>query len=95
MQYSRIQKWIEWKARKYGLKVIKVNPAYSSTTCPKCGTLMKEGDYRTFRCPKCGFEENRDSVSVLNLYVRGTLHLSTAHRVKDGKDHPDRENPRS
>ena len=95
MQYSRIQKWIEWQTKKYGLKVIKVNPAYSSTTCPKCGTLMKESDYRTFRCPSCGFEEHRDYVSVLNLYGRGLLHLSTAHGVKSGKDHSDRENPSS
>jgi len=95
MQYGRIQKWIEWEAQKYGLKVIKVNPAYSSTTCPKCGTLMKESDYRTFRCPNCGFEEHRDYISVLNLYGRGTLHLSTAHGVKGGKDYSDRENPRS
>jgi len=95
MQYKRIQKWIEWQAKKYGLKVIKVNPAYSSTTCPKCGTLMKESDYRTFRCPNCGFEENRDYIAVLNLYWRGSLHLSTAHGVRGGKDHSDRENPRS
>jgi len=95
MQYSRIQKWIEWQAKKYGLKVIKVNPAYSSTSCPKCGTLMKESGYRTLKCEKCGFEEHRDYVSVLNLYGRGLLHLSTAHGVKGGRDHSDRENPRS
>ena len=95
MQYSRIQKWIEWEAKKYGLKVIKVNPSYSSTACPKCGTLMKESGYRTLKCERCGFEEHRDYVSVLNLYGRGLLHLSTAHGVKGGKDHSDRENPRS
>jgi len=95
MQYRRIQQWIEWQAKKYGLKVIKVNPAYSSTSCPKCGTLMKESEYRTLKCEKCNFEEHRDYVSVLNLYGRGSLTLSTAHGVKSGKDHSDRENPRS
>ena len=95
MQYSRIQKWIEWQAKKYGLKVIKVNPAYSSTSCPKCGTLMKENGYRTLKCERCGFEEHRDYIAVLNLYGRGLLHPSTAHGVNGGKDHSDRENPRS
>jgi len=95
MQYSRIQKWIEWQAKKYGLRVVKVNPAYSSTTCPKCGSLMKESGYRTLKCEKCGFEENRDHIAVMNLYGRGSLHLSTAHGMKGGKDHSDRENPRS
>jgi len=95
MQYSRIQIWIEWEAQKYGLKVVYVNPAYSSTTCPKCGEKMKESDYRTLKCEKCSFEENRDYVSVLNLYGRGLLHLSTAHGLKGGKNHSDRENPHS
>jgi len=95
MQYRRIQKWIEWQAKKYGLKVIKVSPAYSSTTCPKCGALMKESGYRTFRCPNCGFEDHRDYIAVLNLYGRGSLTLSTAHGMKGGKNHSDRGNPRS
>jgi len=95
MQYSRVQKWIEWQAQKYGLRVIYVNPAYSSTTCPRCGTLMREIGYRTLKCTGCGFEEHRDYLAVMNLYGRGLLHLSTAHGVKGGKDRSDRENPRS
>jgi len=94
MQYRRIQQWIEWQAKKHGLKVIKVNPAYSSTTCPKCGALMKESEYRTLRCTKCGFEDHRDYVAVLNLYGRGSLTLSTARQMKSGKDHSDDGNPR-
>ena len=94
MQYRRIQRWIEWQAQKYGMKVIRVNPAYSSTSCPKCGTLMKESNYRTFHCPNCEFEEHRDYIAVINLYGRGILHLSTARQMKGGKDHSDDGNPR-
>jgi len=95
MQYSRIQKWIEWQAKKHGLKVLYVSPSYSSTTCPKCGAKMRESGYRTLRCTKCGFEEHRDYIAVLNLYGRGLLHLSTARQMKSGKDHSDDGNPRS
>jgi len=95
MQYRRIQQWIEWQAKKYGLKVIKISPAYSSATCPKCGALMRESGYRTPKYEKCGFEEHRDYVSVLNLYGRGSLTLSTAHGMKGGKGHSDRGNLRS
>jgi len=94
MQYRRIQRWIEWQAQKYGLKVVYVSPSYSSTTCPKCGEKMKENGYRTLRCTRCGFEEHRDYVAVFNLYRRGTLHLSTAHHRKGGKDHSDDGNLR-
>jgi len=68
---NAVQRWIERQAKKFGLRVIKVNPAYTSTTCPKCGTLMFEKGYRTLRCPSFGFEENRDYIAVLNLYGRG------------------------
>jgi len=94
MQYRRIQWWIEWQAKKYGLRVVKVNPSYSSTTCPKCKAKMKENGYRMLRCINCGFEEHRDYVSVLNLYGRGSLTLSTAHGMKGGRNHSDRGNPR-
>jgi len=95
MQYRRIQQWIEWQAKKHGLKVIKVNPAHSSTICPKCEAKMKENGYRTLKCIKCGFEEHRDYVSVLNLYGRGSLTLSTARQMKGERDHSDDGNPRS
>jgi len=94
MQYRRIQWWIKWQAKKYGLRVVKVNPAQSSTTCPKCGTLMKENGYRMLKCENCGFEEHRDYVSVMNLYGRGSLTLSTAHGMKSGRNHSDNGNPR-
>jgi len=74
--------------------VIKVNPAYTSTTCPKCGTLIFEKGYRTLRYISCGFEENRDYIAVLNLYGRGSLTLLTARQMKSGKDHSDDGNLR-
>jgi len=83
---KKVGRWIVEIAmiKKFDLKVIKVNLTYFSTTCPKCRTLIKN-DYRTSRYKKCDFEEHRDYVSVLNLYGRGILHLSTAHGVKGGK----------
>jgi len=94
MQYRRIQWWIEWQAKKHGLKVIKVSPAHSSTTCPKCKAKMKENGYRMLKCEKCGFEEHRDYVAVMNLYGRGSLTLSTAHGMKGGRNHSNHGNPR-
>jgi len=93
MQYRRIQEWIEWQAKKHGLRVVKVNPSRSSTTCPKCKAKMKENGYRTLKCTNCGFEEHRDYVAVMNLYGRGSLHLSTAHGMKGGRNHSDCGNP--
>nr|WP_198002052.1 RNA-guided endonuclease TnpB family protein [Caldivirga maquilingensis] len=85
MQYRRIQYWIEWQALKRGLKVIYVNPAYTSTQCPKCGVEMREVRHRWFKCLKCGYENDRDIIAIINLYIRGrgSLTLSTAPQVRD------------
>ena len=84
-QYSRIQWWIEWQARKHGLKVIKVPPIHSSPTCPRCKAYMVETENRMVKCLNCGYEEDRDYMAVKNLYGRGRWLLSTALRKSFGK----------
>ncbi|WP_338602325.1 RNA-guided endonuclease TnpB family protein [Sulfolobus tengchongensis] len=83
MQYRRVQQWVEWQAKKYGLNVIYVKPAYSSTTCPKCGEKMVESGYRMLKCVKCGFEDHRDYIAVYNLCARGSLTLLSAPQMRD------------
>ncbi|BFH72237.1 RNA-guided endonuclease TnpB family protein [Sulfurisphaera javensis] len=83
MEYSRIQYWIGWEAKKHGLNVIYVDAKYSSQTCPKCGSRMVESSYRMLKCEKCGYEDHRDYIAVKNLYGRGSLTLSTAPQMRD------------
>ena len=83
MQYRRIQYWILWQAEKHGLLVQFINPRYSSTTCPKCGTRMVEVGHRWLVCPHCGYENDRDVIAVVNLNGRGSLTLSTAPEMRD------------
>jgi putative transposase len=65
--YRKLQKWIEWQAKKEGLAVIYINPANTSKTCPKCKSLDTEFKERTLICKNCGFSMDRDSVAVINL----------------------------
>jgi len=66
-----------------------VDPAGTSTTCPRCGTKLVEVGYRRLRCPSCGLEADRDSIAVLNIERRalskmgGTLASPTAPQVTD------------
>ncbi|AOL16554.1 hypothetical protein BFU36_07420 [Sulfolobus sp. A20] len=73
IQYGRIQYWIEWQAKKYGVKVVYVDPSFSSTHCPKCGKEMKEVSYRYFHFIKCGNENDHDVIAILY----GSLSIST------------------
>jgi len=68
--YSKLEHWIDWQADKIGVPVVVVDPAGTSTTCPKCGAKLVEAGYRRLRCPVCGFEADRDSIAVLNIEKR-------------------------
>ncbi len=65
------------KAECAGRKVIKVNPAYTSQTCSKCGTrVLHELKDRIFTC-SCGYSEDRDKNAAFNILTLGLQSLAT------------------
>jgi IS605 OrfB family transposase len=87
--YRRLAFWVDWQAEKGGVPLLVVDPAGTSTTCPRCGTKLVEVGYRRLRCPRCGLEADRDTIAVLNIERRalskmgGTLASPTAPQVTD------------
>ena len=84
----KTQRWTEWIARREGLKVEYVKPAYTSTTCPYCGSKLKREKGRIMYYPKCGFKADRDVIAVLNLLKKkmgggGDLTSPTAPSMTD------------
>lgn len=78
---------LEYKCKKYGRKLTKVNEAWTSKTCFNCGTI----DYeltpvnRVYRCEKCGMVIDRDvngSINILKVYKQKMGDYSTPHDVK-------------
>ena len=64
---------LEHKARKSDVLVLKVNPAYTTRTCSRCGHV---GDHiplttRMFRCSECGLEMDRDQNAARNILGSG------------------------
>jgi len=76
---KRLIRWKGHAARFFGMRVallaaivgvpcIVVNPAYSSTTCPKCGKVERHMRHKeTFRCWQCGYTHNADFVAAQNI----------------------------
>ena len=57
----------------YKTNVIKVNPAYTSQECSKCGHICKENRkiQSLFECINCGYTENADLQATFNILQRG------------------------
>jgi len=87
--YRRLAFWIDWQAEKNGVPLFVVDPADTSSTCPRCGTKLVEVGHRRLRCPNCGLEGDRDTIAILNIEERalsqmgGTLTSPTAPQVTD------------
>lgn len=85
--YSLLKK-IEYMAAKHGKLFHKVNPKYSSQTCPECGHVHKDNrDKEKFICTNCGYFNHADLNAANVLKQRGVdqLGLTLSCRVKTKK----------
>ncbi len=64
---GEIHRQIEYKAALAGVPVIKVNPAWTSKTCPVCGARRRDRVGKVFVCLMCDWEMNRQHNAALNI----------------------------
>ena len=62
-----IHRQIEYKAALAGVPVIKVNPAWTSKTCPACGARRRDRVGKDFVCLVCDWEMDRQHNAALNI----------------------------
>jgi len=63
--YGELMRLLQNKLEKHGVKFVKVNEAYTSQTCPRCGERHKPSS-RNYEC-KCGYVNHRDIVGAINI----------------------------
>ncbi len=72
---------ITYKALDAGLKVVEVDPAYTSQKCHQCGSISKENrqSQSKYNCSKCGLIFNADlnaAKNILDLSVQNGLNVN-------------------
>jgi putative transposase len=67
---------LDYKAEKAGSKLMKVYPAYSSQTCPECGTIVKKELANRWHSSDCGCEMHRDTAAAMIILGRGLASIS-------------------
>ncbi|HUZ79216.1 MAG TPA: RNA-guided endonuclease TnpB family protein [Thermoplasmata archaeon] len=64
-----LHRQIEYKAEEHGVPIIKVNPRYTSKTCPRCGEVKERRSRvgRVFVCGRCRWRCDRQLNAGLNI----------------------------
>lgn len=87
---SKVGKWnfydlrqkIEYKAKRVGVPVTLINPAYTSQECSQCHKIgSRNGE--SFKCPHCGYEAHADVNAARNISGRAVNHAEKS--VKEHK----------
>ena len=89
--YYDLQTKIKYKAKEVGIKVILINPKYTSKRCSKCGNIHEENrdcksNQAKFKCIICGHEENADINASKNISIPYIDKIIEEY-MKDNKDY--------
>lgn len=70
--YTKVVSKLEFLCEENGILLTKVNPAYTSQRCSKCGFVDKENRKReSFKCLQCGLEIDADYNAAINISHMG------------------------
>ncbi len=69
--FAQFQHFIEYKAQSKGIRVVYINPKYTSQRCSKCGHISKSNrkDQSHFKCSSCGYTINADLNASRNIAI--------------------------
>lgn len=75
--FAQLAEFLVYKAERKGVRIVFVDPRYSSQTCSKCGHCNKSNrkSQSLFCCKKCGYTVNADYNAAQNLGQRGRSSL--------------------
>lgn len=70
--WSQFASYLSYKAESAGRTFVKVNPAYTSQDCSRCGHRQKlDLSERIYHCPCCNLTIDRDLNAALNIKALG------------------------
>ena len=85
--FSEFVEILEWCARKYGTRVIRIGRYYpSSQTCCACGHVWpgtKDLSVREWICPECGVTHDRDVNAAMNILAEAKRIINRMEQAKD------------
>ena len=85
--FSEFVEILEWCARKYGTRVIRIGRyCPSSQTCSACGHVWlgtRDLSVREWTCPECGVTHDRDVNAAVNILAEAKRIMNRMEQAKD------------
>jgi len=84
-RYFDLQTKIEYKAKIVGIKVVKINPQYTSQRCSECGTIHEDNrkTQEKFVCVSCGYTANADYNAAKNIATKDIENMIKEYCIKN------------
>jgi len=70
--FRQLRSFMEYKAKRDGVKLAVVNPAYTSKTCSSCHHIGDRKN-KSFKCKNCGHNEDADINASKNIATLGGI----------------------
>ncbi|WP_047868164.1 RNA-guided endonuclease TnpB family protein [Nocardiopsis sp. RV163] len=88
--FHQLGAFIAYKARRAGVPVVFVDPAYTSQTCAECGHVDHRNrvDQAIFICRGCGVVAHADRNASANIAARGRVVWNAGRKSHVPPDHP-------
>ncbi len=84
--FHQLGQFVAYKAKRAGVAVVQVDPAWTSQTCSACGNVDRANrpDQATFCCRSCGFAEHADWNAARNIAARGEASWAVVNQPHAG-----------
>ncbi|AKP64814.1 is607 family transposase [Levilactobacillus koreensis JCM 16448] len=72
--FFQLESFLTYKAQAIQSNVVKVDPAFTSQRCPKCGLVEKTNRHHEtheYRCKQCQYRCNDDRLGAMNIEMLG------------------------
>lgn len=82
--FSQLQEFTAYKAAANGIRIIMVDPSYTSQRCNRCGYVdARNRNHARFDCKRCAWSDNADHNAALNIRDRAIASLEHNHTSTD------------
>lgn len=75
--FSQLQEFTAYKAARKGIRILMVDPSYTSQRCNRCGYVdSRNRDHARFDCRRCKWSDNADHNAAMNIRDRAIASLT-------------------